>query len=123
MSPRPSPADPPFPSEIHAEVSTVHSLLFILTLLIRPPLTDMHDTAYTFFSGLGSVLILLPITFQWRARNTSTIFNLLWIFVIDLVVFVNSIMWWDNYRVYGLVWGDISTFLVCSKSLTMQVPK
>ncbi|TXT13458.1 hypothetical protein VHUM_00825 [Vanrija humicola] len=68
----------------------------------------MHDTPHTLFSGLGVVLVLLPLTLQWRAHNTSTIFNLLWILVIDLVAFINSIMWWDNYRAYGLVWGDIS---------------
>lgn len=68
----------------------------------------MPDVAFTIFSGLGLVLVLLPLPLQWRARNIGTLLNVGWLFSCTFIYFINSILWWDTYEVFAHVWCDIS---------------
>lgn len=78
----------------------------------------MHDVAFVFFAGLALVLLPLPLPLQWRARNTSAILNLSWLWVNTLVSFINTLLWWDTYEVFGHVWCDISGSMEVSSPLT-----
>lgn len=72
----------------------------------------MSDLALTIFSGLALVLLALAFPLQWRARNTSTLLNLAWLFISGFVTFLNSILWWKRYDVFAHVWCDISKLVV-----------
>ncbi|GFZ49116.1 hypothetical protein JCM24511_06866 [Saitozyma sp. JCM 24511] len=68
----------------------------------------MHDLGLTIFSGLGMVLVLLPLPMHLRAGNAGTVFNIAWLFAGNLVFFVNTIIWWDSDANIAPVWCDIS---------------
>jgi pheromone a factor receptor len=68
----------------------------------------MHDLGLTIFSGLGIVLVLLPLPMHLRAGNAGTLFNIAWLFVGNLIFFVNTIVWWDSDANVAPIWCDIS---------------
>ncbi|ODO03101.1 hypothetical protein I350_05946 [Cryptococcus amylolentus CBS 6273] len=68
----------------------------------------MHDLSLIVFSGLGIILILLPLPLHWRARNAGTLILISWLFIANLIFFVDGILWWDNYDLpSSRVWCDI----------------
>nr|CDR19326.1 STE3 protein [Papiliotrema flavescens] len=68
----------------------------------------MHDAALVFFSGIAFVLVLLPLPIHLRARNYAVIINIFWLFAINLVVFINSVHFWDDSTNDIPVFCDIS---------------
>ncbi|WVQ97782.1 hypothetical protein IAU59_004896 [Kwoniella sp. CBS 9459] len=67
----------------------------------------MHDASLIVFTGIGLLLVLLPLPLQWRARNSGTLLLITWLFIGNLVIFVNCIAWWDSYSNPSPVWCDI----------------
>ncbi|WWD22028.1 hypothetical protein CI109_106516 [Kwoniella shandongensis] len=67
----------------------------------------MHDTGNVIFSGIGVVLVLLPLPLHWRARNSGTLLLITWLLIGNLVTFIDGIVWWDNYNNPAPVWCDI----------------
>lgn len=67
----------------------------------------MHDLGLIICSSLALVLLLLPLPLQWRARNASTIINIGWLFIGNLIFLVNACIWWDNMDILALPWCDI----------------
>ncbi len=68
----------------------------------------MHDAALIFFSGIALVSLILPLPSHLRANNSSTVLNIAWLFVGNLINFVNSIAWRDSTANRAPVWCDIS---------------
>ncbi|WVQ68945.1 uncharacterized protein L199_007154 [Kwoniella botswanensis] len=79
----------------------------------------MHDASIIFFAGLCSFLVILPLPLQWRARNSGTILLITWLFIGNILSFVNGLTWWDSIENVAPVWCDISTKL--SVGLTVGV--
>lgn len=71
----------------------------------------MKDPVFPAFAGLGALLVLLPLTWHARTGNVAMILLIFWIFVANAVQFINSIVWYNNADIKGVVWGDISTRL------------
>ncbi|KAK8846719.1 hypothetical protein IAR55_005806 [Kwoniella newhampshirensis] len=67
----------------------------------------MHDTCNVVFSGVGAFLVLLPLPLHWRARNSGTLLLITWLFLGNLLGFVDDIVWWDNVNNPAPVWCDI----------------
>src|ERR1700760_1453504 len=66
-------------------------------------------------SAICCVIILLPISSHWKARNVATLSMIAWLFTVNFYRTVNSIIWANNVDELIPVWCDIST---CHRSLT-----
>jgi hypothetical protein len=72
----------------------------------------MHDTAFMIFSLVAMLLVAIPTSWHWRAGNVGTLMSIGWIFIANLIFFVNSILWMDNVSNWAPVWCDISQLQV-----------
>ncbi|WWC87188.1 uncharacterized protein L201_002074 [Kwoniella dendrophila CBS 6074] len=69
----------------------------------------MRHPDYPFWSFLSMLLVILPLHWHTRARNIATLSLIFWLFLANLVTFVNSLVWAGNYRDNNPVWCDISS--------------
>ncbi|KAJ7891385.1 Rcb2.42 [Mycena olivaceomarginata] len=60
---------------------------------------------------LACVLVLIPLPWQWRARNTPVLSMMAWLFATNLSYAINAVIWYDNIDNVALVWCDIVTKL------------
>lgn len=82
--------------------------LLIITTDI--PLHTMHDLSLVIFSGIGILLVLLPLPLHWRARNAGTLLLIAWLFISNFIFFVDGIVWWNSYDLPpSPIWCDIGT--------------
>ncbi|KZT19583.1 fungal pheromone STE3G-protein-coupled receptor [Neolentinus lepideus HHB14362 ss-1] len=68
---------------------------------------------------LAAFLVLFPLPWHWRARNIATIAIMLWLFVINVVNAVNSIVWAGNIIIRIPVWCDITTKIYIGASYAL----
>jgi hypothetical protein len=66
--------------------------------------------AYPVFSALSIVLVLLPLPWHWKARNTGTLLYIAWTVVGNLVFTINTIVWAGSFEDYAPIWCDISEY-------------
>ena len=59
---------------------------------------------------LAAILVLIPLPAHWRSRNVATMSIIAWLFVMDIVYGVNTIVWDGNVFKRLLVWCDISEY-------------
>ncbi|ADV24257.1 Pheromone receptor STE3p, putative [Cryptococcus gattii WM276] len=72
----------------------------------------MHDLSLVIFSGIGILLVLLPLPLHWRARNAGTLLLITWLFIANVIFFVNGIVWWNSYDLPSSpIWCDIASKL------------
>lgn len=66
--------------------------------------------------------MLLPAAWHWRARNISTLAIITWLALGNLSLFVNTLIWADNYEDRVPVWCDIceSTLLLVKAEQTSK---
>lgn len=57
---------------------------------------------------IAAVLVFIPLPSHWRARNVAILSLIAWLFVVDLIYGVNTIVWAGNVEVRIVVWCDIS---------------
>lgn len=70
--------------------------------------------AYPVVCGLSTCLVLLPLPWHWKARNTGTLLYIGWTVLGNLVFLVNTIVWHGQIRYDPApVWCDICEFIVC----------
>lgn len=87
--------------------------LLIITTDI--PLHTMHDLSLVIFSGIGILLVLLPLPLHWRARNAGTLLLIAWLFIANFIFFVDGIVWWNSYDLPpSPIWCDIGTHWILS---------
>nr|WCD39442.1 Ste3-5 [Ganoderma boninense] len=79
----------------------------------------MANTSLPVTAFIGAILVLVPLPSHWRARNYATISLVAWLFAIDLIYGINSIIWNDNVRIHLLVWCDITTKLIIGASVAL----
>ncbi|TFY56930.1 hypothetical protein EVJ58_g7330 [Rhodofomes roseus] len=65
---------------------------------------------------IAAILVLLPSPSHWRARNVATLALIAWLFVVDLIYGVNTIVWAGNVEVRIVVWCDITTKIIIGAS-------
>lgn len=83
-----------------------------------PPITstmsadlDLSGT-YPYFpiiTFLGMVWVLVPSAGHFRKGNSGTLLLIFWIFSLNLIFFVDTIVWHANIRNPHPVWCDIGT--------------
>lgn len=68
----------------------------------------MEHPELPIFSFLAALLVLIPLPWHWRARNIATLSIIVWLFLVDIIYGVNSLIWAGNSRATALVWCDVS---------------
>lgn len=67
----------------------------------------MRDPIFTALCALAIVLLLLPLPWHLKARNTGTLLYVGWTILGNIVFLVNSIVWSGNLNNPAPVWCDI----------------
>lgn len=67
---------------------------------------------------LAAILVLFPLPSYWRSRNVPILAIISWLFSVDLVQAVNSVIWLDNTRNVIPVWCDISKYFFLFSELS-----
>jgi pheromone a factor receptor len=77
-----------------------------------------------FGAFLASALVLVPLPWHWRARNTTTLSMLTWLFVSNITYAINAVIWSGHIDEVVPVWCDIglSTLLLLKVAL-MERPR
>jgi hypothetical protein len=99
-----------------------------------PGLRLTYNTSYTssnmlhadlpLFSFIGFVLVLLPIRWHWKARNVATLSLITWLALGNLIIFINTILWADNYANHSPIWSAISEWkLMVYPALIHKAPE
>ena len=77
----------------------------------------MHHPELPLFSFISALLVILPLSSHWRARNVPVLALISWLFISNIIYGINSIVWAGNIRNPVPVWCDISQwfcFDVCA---------
>ncbi|ODN96435.1 hypothetical protein L198_04149 [Cryptococcus wingfieldii CBS 7118] len=69
----------------------------------------MRHPDYPVWNFLALVLVLLPAPWHWRAKNIATMALVLWLAICNLVGFVNTLVWANDYIDRSPIWCDISS--------------
>lgn len=77
----------------------------------------MRDPSFPTFCALGAVLMLLPLPWHLKARNSGTLIHVGWTFSACVVFFINSIIWAGNVDDIAPVWCDIASRFVIALSV------
>lgn len=67
---------------------------------------------YIFWNFMGMCAVILPASWHWRARNVATFSLICWLFLANLVNFVDCIVWNDRFTDLNPVWSDIASHLL-----------
>ena len=68
---------------------------------------------------IASALVLFPLPSHWRSKNVATLSLILWLFLMNLIYGLDSLVWADNARPRWFVWCDISGSSLFYKSFYM----
>ncbi|KAJ7061156.1 Rcb2.42 [Mycena amicta] len=68
---------------------------------------------------LGAALVLVPLPWHWRARNVPTLSIIAWLFVSNITMAINSIIWADSIRLTARVWCDITTKITIGATMSL----
>ncbi|KAF9462766.1 STE3-like pheromone receptor [Collybia nuda] len=72
-------------------------------------MTDPSYPAFSIFSFIGFVVVLIPLPWHFQAWNSGTCLFMIWTAVGCLNLFINSIIWHGNVKDVAPIWCDIST--------------
>ncbi|OCH88490.1 STE3-domain-containing protein [Obba rivulosa] len=68
---------------------------------------------------IAAVLVLIPLPSHWRARNVATLAIIVWLFVLNVIYCVNTIVWRKTVLNYAPVWCDITTKIIIGSSTAL----
>ncbi|TFK50593.1 STE3-domain-containing protein [Heliocybe sulcata] len=77
-------------------------------------MSDPTFLAYVIITGLGFLLVLVPLPWHLRSGNVGTCLFMLWTAFASVFAVVNSFSWHKNTRDRVPVWCDISVHLMLS---------
>ncbi|KAF7300104.1 Pheromone receptor Rcb2 B44 [Mycena kentingensis (nom. inval.)] len=76
---------------------------------LSPPYDPLMKYELPIGAFVATALVLLPLPWHWRARNVPTLSIIAWLFVSNIIIGVDSIVWADSIAIRIPVWCDIST--------------
>ncbi|KAI0033047.1 GPCR fungal pheromone mating factor, partial [Vararia minispora EC-137] len=68
---------------------------------------------------LAAALVLVPVSWHWRARSIPTLSIIAWLFLDNIILAVNAIVWSGNVNVVSLVWCDIAVRVEYASNLAL----
>ena len=79
----------------------------------------MADIVFSVFSLLAVFLTIPPFIWHWRNKNVAAVSLLFWIFLANLIYFLNSVIWANSITSFwnGKVYCDIVIKLLCGYSV------
>ena len=80
-------------------------------------MVDITYPLYPIVAFLGLFLVLVPLPWHIKARNSGTCFYILWALLACLNQFINSVLWHGNVLDRAPVWCDICPSLPSSPIL------
>ncbi|KAI0370946.1 STE3-domain-containing protein [Pilatotrama ljubarskyi] len=70
-------------------------------------------------SILAAILVLLPTPWHWRAGNVATLSMIVWLFAVNVIYAVDSIIWSHTVAKVALVWCDITTKILIGANIAL----
>ena len=67
----------------------------------------MRNPSLPVAAFLAAFLVIIPLPWHWRARNIGTLAIMVWLFIMNIVYGVNTIVWAGNVHDPTPVWCDI----------------
>lgn len=58
---------------------------------------------------IAAFLVLIPFPWHWRARNVATCAMMIWLFTVNFIYGVNSLIFANTFRIKAVIWCDIGT--------------
>ncbi|KAI0056904.1 fungal pheromone STE3G-protein-coupled receptor [Artomyces pyxidatus] len=68
---------------------------------------------------IGAALVIIPAPWHWKARNIPTLSLMGWLYVLNIIYGVNSILWAGNVNNPSPVWCDITTKLMIGGQIAL----
>jgi pheromone a factor receptor len=65
---------------------------------------------------LACVLVLIPLPWQWRARNTPVLSMMAWLFATNLAYAIKAVIWYDSIDNVAPVLCDIGTSIISCRT-------
>ncbi|KIJ08355.1 hypothetical protein PAXINDRAFT_88958 [Paxillus involutus ATCC 200175] len=81
----------------------------------------MQNPALPVGAFLAAILVLVPLPWHWRARNIGTLAIIAWLFVLNLIYGINSIVWAGNVNNPVPVWCDITTKIMIGANSALPI--
>lgn len=81
----------------------------------------MQHPELPLFAFLTATLVLIPLPWHWRARNVATLSIIAWLFVVDVIFAVNSLVWAGNVNNPIPAWCDITSKIVIGASFALPL--
>ncbi|KAF5378503.1 hypothetical protein D9615_007171 [Tricholomella constricta] len=82
-------------------------------------MADPSYPAFSIFSFIGFILVLIPLPWHFQAWNSGTCLFMIWTAIGCLNLFINSIVWHNNAIDWAPVWCDISTRITLGVSVAI----
>ncbi|EIW57115.1 uncharacterized protein TRAVEDRAFT_105078, partial [Trametes versicolor FP-101664 SS1] len=70
-------------------------------------------------SILAAILVLLPTPWHWRAGNVATLSMIAWLFAVNVIYAVDSIIWSHTVQRTAFVWCDITTKILIGANMAL----
>ncbi|KDQ23635.1 B mating type pheromone receptor [Pleurotus ostreatus PC15] len=70
---------------------------------------------------IAAFLVLIPFPWHWRARNIATCAMMIWLFIVNFIYGVNSLIFANTFRVKAVIWCDIATKIIVGASYALPL--
>ncbi|KAK6995734.1 STE3-domain-containing protein [Favolaschia claudopus] len=70
-------------------------------------------------SFIAAFSLFLALPWHWRARNVATLSIIFWLFTVNLIFAVDSIIWGDSIDIIAPIWCDITTKLIIGSNFAL----
>ncbi|KZS89288.1 fungal pheromone STE3G-protein-coupled receptor [Sistotremastrum niveocremeum HHB9708] len=70
-------------------------------------------------SFICAFLVLVPLPALWRAGNVATLSIIAWLFVVNVIRGVNTLIWANNIDLRLPVWCDITTKILLGETIAL----
>jgi len=90
--------------------------------LFLPRTSAMRFPALPAGAFIAAFLILIPASWLWRAGHVHTLSLIAWLFVLNIVYGVNSLVWSDDAIERVPIWCDICKRLVLKATGSVPNP-
>ncbi|KAG2112664.1 GPCR fungal pheromone mating factor [Suillus discolor] len=70
---------------------------------------------------LAAALVLVPLPWHWQARNIGTLSIIAWLFIVNIIYAINTIVWDANVNNPAPLWCDITTKLIIGANTALPL--
>jgi Pheromone A receptor len=93
--------------EGNVDLAIPYVFLLPYHLPLLASMADLSYPAYSIFSFISFVIVLIPLPWHLQALNSGTCLFMIWTAIGCLNLFINSIIWHGNIIDWAPIWCDI----------------